>query len=98
MIDKNVETDDLLDLDDDDSSLASDLDSTANQQIVIDFSEQIKRAGSVEKVCPMCGNLFDGGVSFEKFQEHVESHFLDNSDAERNPLDFELVSHSLGNF
>lgn len=96
MVDKSVETDELLDLDDD-SSQASDADSATNQQIVIDFSEQIKLASASAKVCPMCGNLFDHGVTFEKFQEHVESHFLDN-DVERNPLDFEMVSHSLGNF
>lgn len=49
----------------------------------------------------MCGKFYTQNILFEEFQEHVESHFRDSdSDIEQLSLDhnFELVSHSVGNF
>lgn len=48
----------------------------------------------------MCGKFYATSILFEEFQDHVESHFRDDSDIEQHSLDtnFELVSHSVGNF
>lgn len=48
----------------------------------------------------MCGKFYTQDILFEEFQEHVESHFRDDSDVEgyNNDLNFEMVSHTVGNF
>lgn len=48
----------------------------------------------------MCGKFYSQNVLFEDFQDHVESHFRDDSDIEHSSIEhtFELVSHSVGNF
>lgn len=47
----------------------------------------------------MCGKFYTQDILFEEFQEHVESHFRDDSvDGYNNDLNFELVSHTVGNF
>lgn len=49
------------------------------------------------RMCPMCGKLFTN--TFNEFQEHVESHFIDDSDMDYNSIErnFELIS-SVGDF
>lgn len=47
----------------------------------------------------MCSKFYTQDILFEEFQEHVESHFRDDSDIEQLvEQQFELVSHSVGNF
>lgn len=49
----------------------------------------------------MCNKFYTQDVMFEEFQEHVESHFRDDSSSEmvqRSIDNFELVSHTVGNF
>jgi hypothetical protein len=47
----------------------------------------------------MCGKFYTQDILFEEFQEHVESHFRDDtSDIQRSLENFELVSHTVGNF
>lgn len=47
----------------------------------------------------MCSKFYTQDILFEEFQEHVESHFLDDSDIEHSmDHNFELVSHTVGNF
>lgn len=48
----------------------------------------------------MCSKFYTQDILFEEFQEHVESHFRDESDIELHSLEknFEMVSHSVGNF
>ncbi|KAK4880899.1 hypothetical protein RN001_004218 [Aquatica leii] len=33
-----------------------------------------------DRICPMCSQIFNTGVCFEDFQEHVESHFTSEAD------------------
>lgn len=46
----------------------------------------------------MCGKFYKQDILFEEFQEHVESHFRDESAEMSLDHNFELVSHSVGNF
>lgn len=51
------------------------------------------------QICPMCGKFYTQDILFEEFQEHVESHFHDDSDVELSmDQTFELVSNTIGNF
>ncbi len=71
--------------------------SDKNDANVVDLTEAKLRASQMIKICPMCGELFEKSVTFEKFQEHVESHFLLEEHEEHDrTLDFEVVG--LGNF
>lgn len=67
---------------------------------IIDFLEQKRRADSLEKTCPMCAKIYNNSESFDDFQEHVESHFIDESDLLDASLEknFEMVSHTVGDF
>lgn len=69
-----------------------------------DLLEQKRIADALDKMCPMCAKLYSASTTFDAFQEHVESHFVDATDAgelldggsmERN---FELVSQTVGDF
>ena len=54
-----------------------------------------------EKVCPICGGIYGQNVVFEDFQQHVETHFISDSDGEHEmslERNFEFVQHSVGNF
>lgn len=51
------------------------------------------------QICPMCSKFYTQDILFEEFQEHVESHFRDESDIELSiEKNFEMVSQSVGNF
>lgn len=67
---------------------------------LIDFLDQKRRADLLEKTCPMCAKIYTNGESFDDFQEHVESHFIDESDLLDASLEknFEMVSHTVGDF
>lgn len=57
-------------------------------------------ADEANKICPMCGKLYDSTIPFESFCEHVEEHFRDESldlvhSMENN---FEFISHTVGDF
>lgn len=67
---------------------------------LIDFLDQKRRADSLEKMCPMCARIYNHAESFDVFQEHVESHFIDDSDMLDASLEknFEMVSHTVGDF
>lgn len=45
----------------------------------------------------MCSKFYTRDILFEEFQEHVESHFRDDIESEQLS-EFELVSHTVGNF
>ncbi|XP_031633491.1 protein spindle-F [Contarinia nasturtii] len=70
-----------------------------DQSNAIDITQQKKMADCVDKMCPMCGLVYSNVASFEVFQDHVESHFIDDTDldlsVERN---FEFVSNTVGQF
>lgn len=50
-----------------------------------------------DKMCPMCGKIYKSDCIFDEFQEHVESHFIEDT-SELNIDHFELVSNALDNF
>ncbi|XP_061400635.1 protein spindle-F [Musca vetustissima] len=57
-------------------------------------------ADEANKICPMCGKMYDSTIPFESFCEHVEEHFRDESldmvhSMEQN---FEFISHTVGDF
>lgn len=64
-----------------------------------DLLEQKRIADAVDKMCPMCAKLYSSTTTFDTFKEHVESHFVDDTEID-NGLDnnFELVSHTVGDF
>jgi hypothetical protein len=78
------------------------------QKRAADMSEKVRRwkVGNEKltnqmfiQICPMCGKFYTQDILFEEFQEHVESHFRDDtSDIQRSLENFELVSHTVGNF
>lgn len=43
---------------------------------------------TVDKICPMCSETFSKSISFERFQRHVENHFISEHDT---LLNFEIV-------
>lgn len=96
--DKLIETEDILTHRLDDKSMIT---KTAVDENVaqIDFVEEKRVADCIDKMCPMCGKVYSGGVKFDDFRDHVESHFIDDSDldtsVERN---YEIISHAVGNF
>ncbi|KAG5671112.1 hypothetical protein PVAND_001326 [Polypedilum vanderplanki] len=101
MIDKSLETErDLVTLDflvDQDSPNNNNFDITKRDHVLVDLIEK-KKADLAEKICPMCGKFYKQNILFEEFLEHVESHFS-GSDSELSlEHNFELVSHSVGNF
>lgn len=65
----------------------------------IDIMEQKRRADSLDKMCPMCGKVYSSQTTFETFQDHVESHFIDDSELDVSiDKNFEFISNSVGNF
>lgn len=48
----------------------------------------------------MCSKFYTQDILFEEFQEHVESHFRDDSDLDTLNFEknYEMVSHTVGNF
>lgn len=65
----------------------------------IDFFEEKRVADCIDKMCPMCGKVYNGGVKFDEFQDHVESHFIDDSELDTSmERNYEIISHAVGNF
>lgn len=65
----------------------------------IDILQQKRIADQLDKMCPMCGKIYSSSSSFELFQDHVESHFIDDSDLDLSiEKNYELISNSVGNF
>lgn len=65
----------------------------------VDILEQKRIADSLDKMCPMCGKVYSSQTSFELFKDHVESHFIDDSELEASiDNNFEFVSSTVGNF
>lgn len=65
------------------------------------IQEKVLADEANNKICPMCGKLFDCAVvPFASFCEHVEDHFRDDSiDLVHNmENNFELISHTVGDF
>lgn len=97
--DKIIETEDILANRLDDKSITTKQTVTDENVAQIDFIEEKRRADCIDKMCPMCGKIYSGGLKFQEFQDHVESHFIDDSDldtgVERN---YEIISHAVGNF
>lgn len=63
--------------------------------------EEAKLQNNCDKICPMCGKFYQQNVLFEEFQQHVESHFIADSDGEHEmslERNFEFVQHAVGNF
>ncbi|GAB0093600.1 uncharacterized protein DMENIID0001_087640 [Sergentomyia squamirostris] len=60
----------------------------------IDLLEQKRLADVLDKMCPMCGKIYSTTSRFEEFQEHVESHFVDENEMELSlDRNFEIVSN-----
>ncbi|XP_055638123.1 protein spindle-F [Toxorhynchites rutilus septentrionalis] len=57
------------------------------------------KADALDKMCPMCGRIYVKNVPFDEFQEHVESHFIDENELDLS-LDrtYEYISQTVGNF
>ncbi|XP_049544039.1 protein spindle-F [Anopheles darlingi] len=67
----------------------------------LDLALEKGRANKMEKICPMCGKLYGVQITFNEFQQHVESHFLEDTDAGGElsfDRTFEYVSQPVGNF
>lgn len=97
LVDKSCETDVELTIElEMEESAPNSLENDKNQTNVIDLTEAKIRASSTLKICPMCGEFFEKTVTFEKFQEHVEGHFLMEHDDPQVALDYEVIG--LGNF
>lgn len=76
---------------------ASNTNSTATT--VIDIAQQKRIADCIDKMCPMCGAIYTNDASFEVFQDHVESHFIDDTDLDLSvEKNFEFVSNTVGQF
>lgn len=70
-----------------------------DQSNAIDISQQKKMADCMDKMCPMCGLIYSNESSFEVFQDHVESHFIDDTDLDLSvEKNFEFVSNTVGQF
>lgn len=65
----------------------------------IDISQQKRIADCMDKMCPMCGKIYSNAASFDLFQDHVESHFIDDTDLDISvEKNFEFVSNTVGQF
>lgn len=65
----------------------------------VDILEQKRLADNRDKMCPMCGKVYSSQTTFELFQDHVESHFIDDSELDASiDKNFEFISNSVGNF
>lgn len=65
----------------------------------IDITQQKRIADCMDKMCPMCGKIYSNELSFEIFQDHVESHFIDDTDLDLSvEKNFEFVSNTVGQF
>lgn len=65
----------------------------------IDILQQKRIADNLDKTCPMCGKVYASQTTFEHFQDHVESHFIDDSELDASiDKNYEFVSHTVGNF
>lgn len=65
----------------------------------IDIKQQKRIADYIDKMCPMCGKVYSNASSFELFQDHVESHFIDDTDLDLSvEKNFEFVSNTVGPF
>lgn len=65
----------------------------------IDILQQKRIADSLDKMCPMCGKIYSSSASFEIFQDHVESHFIDDTDLDLSvEKNYEFISNTVGNF
>lgn len=70
-----------------------------DQSSAIDISQQKRIADCIDKMCPMCGKVYSNAASFEIFQDHVESHFIDDTDLDLSvEKNFEFVSNTVGQF
>lgn len=65
-----------------------------------DYLERKRIADTLDKMCPMCERIYLSTSSFDEFQEHVESHFIDDSELDMSSIEknFDFVSHTVGNF
>lgn len=45
-----------------------------------------------EKICPMCGKLYNKEIPFSSFQQHVSDHFADDEDSYSIINNFEVVT------
>lgn len=96
--DKIIETEDIRThrLDDKSMIMKTITDESVAQ---IDFVEKKRVADCIDKMCPMCGKVYNGGVKFDDFRDHVESHFIDDSDLDTSmERNYEIISHAVGNF
>lgn len=71
---------------------------TAQFELLLE--EKLRANCGVEKICPMCGKPYGEDTLFDVFQQHVESHFLDDSEIGELSLDrtYEYISQTVGNF
>lgn len=71
----------------------------APEQHPIDISQQKRMADCMDKMCPMCGKIYSNSLSFEIFQDHVESHFIDDTELDLSvEKNYEFVSNTVGQF
>uniref|UniRef100_A0A182JKT5 Zn-C2H2_12 domain-containing protein n=1 Tax=Anopheles atroparvus TaxID=41427 RepID=A0A182JKT5_ANOAO len=74
--------------------------SKGGMQIDLLLQEKLRANCGVDKICPMCGKPYGEETVFDVFQQHVESHFLDDSEMGELSLDrtYEYISQTVGNF
>lgn len=71
----------------------------SDQRVRVDILQEKRMADCVDKMCPMCGKVYTSTTAFELFQEHVESHFIDDAELDVSvEKNFEFVSNTVGNF
>lgn len=65
----------------------------------INILQEKVKADAQDKMCPMCGKIYVKNISFDEFQEHVEGHFIDDTELDLS-LDrtYEYISQTVGNF
>jgi hypothetical protein len=74
------------------------LDEQVNNHHPVDLMTAKREADHKDKMCPLCGKTYSNNVLFDTFQEHVESHFMDENTELNLERNFEVISHSVGNF
>lgn len=64
----------------------------------IDIVQQKRIADAMDKMCPMCGKIYANNLSFEVFQDHVEAHFIDDTELDLNEKYFEFIGNTVAPF
>ncbi|XP_026737205.1 protein spindle-F [Trichoplusia ni] len=75
----------------------SELNTSAYKKSILEDSEKEMLGESCDKICPMCGQMFQKDIAFTDFQSHVESHFIGENEPDSISDQFENVPNSFDN-